>query len=185
MKWFSSDWHLFHKNIIKYSDRPFKNVDEMNSKILSMFDLLTKDGDDVYFLGDFAFLKPKNEKKVEEYLKKITDKVNLYITYGNHDNYYMKKLYSKYAVKTGWLNKIKIDDKTVTLCHFPMTAYHKSHWNAWHLYGHLHRNTNNEIQGKRMNVCLEANNYTMVNEDDIVKFMSSRPDNWDYLTKTG
>ena len=52
--YFTSDWHLFHANIIKYSKRPFKNVEEMNEVILQNYFEVVKPGDRVYYLGDFA-----------------------------------------------------------------------------------------------------------------------------------
>jgi len=32
--WFTSDYHLGHANIIKYCNRPFKGIDQMNSTII-------------------------------------------------------------------------------------------------------------------------------------------------------
>lgn len=34
MKWYTSDLHLFHNEIIQLCNRPFKDVSEMNGKIL-------------------------------------------------------------------------------------------------------------------------------------------------------
>jgi calcineurin-like phosphoesterase family protein len=39
---FSSDYHFYHKNVIKYCNRPFNNVEEMNEKIISNHNKLVR-----------------------------------------------------------------------------------------------------------------------------------------------
>ena len=34
--WFTSDTHFCHENIIRYCNRPFKNVEEMNVLVLEL-----------------------------------------------------------------------------------------------------------------------------------------------------
>ncbi len=110
--YFTSDWHLFHKNIIKYSHRPFKDVEMMNDSILKMFYSTVKNGDIVYFLGDFAFSSRSRESQIVSILKKMTEIVEIHFILGNHDDN-IKQIYERIRVKTlkdqkeELLNKIK------------------------------------------------------------------------------
>jgi len=52
--WFTADFHLGHKNIIRYCNRPFDTVEEMNRTILDRLNSLVKTNDFLYFLGDFC-----------------------------------------------------------------------------------------------------------------------------------
>jgi calcineurin-like phosphoesterase family protein len=52
--WFTADFHLGHKNIIRYCNRPFGTVEEMNRTILDRLNNLVKANDILYFLGTSA-----------------------------------------------------------------------------------------------------------------------------------
>jgi calcineurin-like phosphoesterase family protein len=51
--WFTSDFHFGHANIIRYCDRPFSSVAEMDEAILDRLNSCVKTMDHLYFLGDF------------------------------------------------------------------------------------------------------------------------------------
>ena len=90
MKYFSSDLHLNHANIIKYCSRPC-TAENQNEWIYSLFDHLQKD-DELYLLGDLMF-KPTLQM-VKEFFQYFKDKgVVLNIVLGNHDEPYMNMLY--------------------------------------------------------------------------------------------
>jgi calcineurin-like phosphoesterase family protein len=38
--WVTSDWHLFHENILKHNNRPFSIVEEMNQKIFENLSII-------------------------------------------------------------------------------------------------------------------------------------------------
>jgi calcineurin-like phosphoesterase family protein len=53
--WFTSDSHASHRNIIKYCNRPFKSVEEMNAKLIENWNALIEPGGLTFHLGDFCF----------------------------------------------------------------------------------------------------------------------------------
>jgi calcineurin-like phosphoesterase family protein len=86
----TSDWHLNHFNIIKYTGRPFTSLEEMNSTIINRFNERVKEDDLVYFLGDFCFKSGTGRGEGEpDKAKKFKDRLNckniIWIG-GNHDN---------------------------------------------------------------------------------------------------
>ena len=54
--WWTSDYHFSHANIIKYCDRPFESVEEMNEAIIKRHNERVKPEDTVFFLGDNAIV---------------------------------------------------------------------------------------------------------------------------------
>ena len=86
---FTSDYHLGHENIIKYTNRPFKNVYEMNKVIIENHNSIVKPEDIVFFLGDFCFKNSPGGKQglttpAKEYLNQLNG--NFVFIQGNHDH---------------------------------------------------------------------------------------------------
>lgn len=55
--WVTSDLHFGHKNIIKYENRPFKDIEEMDKAIIELWNKTVKKDDKIYILGDFSWYK--------------------------------------------------------------------------------------------------------------------------------
>lgn len=138
--WFTSDHHFNHKNIIKYSSRPFSSLEEMNEKLIENWNKNIKGGDAVYHLGDFFFTHPK-------FITKIFERLNGKITLikGNHDHIWLRKVDLK-IVTIDYL-EIKVDKKLLVLMHFPIESWNKRHFGAIHLHGHTHGNSR-KVQGR-------------------------------------
>lgn len=89
-RYFSSDHHLWHHNIIEYSKRPFDNVQQMNEAILTYHNMIVKPNDHISFLGDVT-LKRGGRIDREMFIKEVR-KYNghkrLYL--GNHDHFPIK-----------------------------------------------------------------------------------------------
>jgi calcineurin-like phosphoesterase family protein len=114
--WFGSDMHFHHDNILKFTDRPYKTVKEMNKGIIKKWNKQVKPNDLVYILGDFIW----NTTKLNEY-KKIMCRLNgiKYLIVGNHDDIKtargMNMGFS--AVLHG--AEIRIGKELVVLSHYP------------------------------------------------------------------
>ena len=68
MNLYISDTHFGHKNVIKYDNRPFADVDEMDHCLIKLWNARVQSDDDVYIIGDFGC---RNEKPAEWYLKQL------------------------------------------------------------------------------------------------------------------
>lgn len=145
MIWFTSDWHLDHKNIIKYSNRPFPSVDKMNEVIIDNCNSLVKPDDDLIFLGDFAFSKELS--RIIELRNRVKCK-KFYFIFGNHDKLIRKNsdklwqifhIWGDYAEEDILLHKNGRRNKVV-LAHYAFRVWNKSHYGSYHLYGHSHGN---------------------------------------------
>jgi len=88
---FTSDCHFDHANIIKFCDRPFKNVTHMNEEMIKRWNSVVTSDDLVYHIGDFAW---KNQGK------KFEDRLNGTIVHikGNHDSNNGVKTYITHCI---------------------------------------------------------------------------------------
>ena len=107
--WFVSDMHINHKNIIEYSHRPFKNVDEMNETLINNWNnTVTEDGI-VFDLGDFAI---GGSKVWNDALSRLHGKH--YLILGNHDR--MNAELEKQFVWVKEMETVKDGENHVVLC---------------------------------------------------------------------
>ena len=82
---FTSDTHFGHKNIIKYCNRPFKTVEEMNEALIENWNkVVPKDGVVVH-CGDFTY-PFKDSNIIDQYQKYFSQlKGSIILVRGNHD----------------------------------------------------------------------------------------------------
>lgn len=135
MKWFASDFHFTHENIIKYNNRPFQDKYHMDEVLIDNINSLVKENDELYSLGDFALC---NKQQTNEILSKIKCK-NIYFILGNHDGYIRD--ISNITVNVKWIKQyyeLKYNNHTFILFHYPILVWNKKHHGAIHLYGHCH-----------------------------------------------
>lgn len=76
---FTSDWHVGHENVLKYDNRPFKNLDHMNEVLITRYNSTVPESGICYFMGDMGN-RTEDMRKVFPRLKGT--KV---LILGNHD----------------------------------------------------------------------------------------------------
>ncbi|MBQ7307958.1 MAG: metallophosphoesterase [Clostridia bacterium] len=191
MIYFISDTHFGHKNIIDICNRPFQNIEEMDSTLIENWNKTINSDDIVYIVGDFA----GDNVDADYYLKKLNGKKILLI--GNHDKNWIKKLYKrnnwniyndpeyKLLVKYNYFYDVKfyleklMFDQIVTLCHYPMVDFafssklFKEKFGLL-IHGHIHNNIKDEFKFlfrtfNTLNCGVEVNNYTPVNIENLIK----------------
>lgn len=158
MKWFTSDLHFFHKNILKFTNRPVSSVEEMHDTIINNWNAVVQPTDIVYHLGDLNFSKPHS---VIPLLERLNGEIQL--LQGNHDSDNAQATYRKLpnvtrAQCSPYL-ELKEQGQKIILCHYPIAAWRNNHHGSWHLFGHCHGSYHPE--GKTMDASIDAawNNY--------------------------
>ena len=117
--WFTSDYHLGHKNIIKYCKRPFKSLEQMNKTIIRNHNERVKKEDFVFHIGDFCFKNSsgKRGEGIKIFAKEWESKLNGKIIHikGNHDrNNSTKTIIERLTIGYG--------NKRINLVHKPEMA---------------------------------------------------------------
>jgi len=172
--WFSGDLHLNHDNIIEYCNRPFTNVIEMDNTILTNFWRVLLPGDTLYVLGDLSF----NNAHILDFFDRFSD-INIIMLKGNHDGKKLASATRARNIPLYTLYDTKIEGQPITLCHYAMRVWNKSHFNSWQLHGHSHATL--PPQGKQYDVGVDNNNFYPVSWDRIKEIMANSPDNFNYI----
>lgn len=164
-KFFTSDSHFTHTNIIKHCNRPFDNIYEHDEALISNWNSVVKPKDTVYHLGDVGF----NYRNVEDSLrlKKILMRLHgqIILIRGNHDGQFTQCLSRFQTVKDTHL--IKESDIRIFMSHYAHRTWQFSFRGAIHLYGHSHGNL--PSYGKSFDVGVDCWNYTPISFDQVVE----------------
>lgn len=178
-RWYISDHHLGHWNIIQYAERPFKTLAEMHDALVQFHNELVKPQDHVSFLGDLTLKRGGRLDKewLAAEIRRYNGHKRLYL--GNHDHMPVKhyldacgfeKVYATWRSEEGFISS-----------HFPLHPRSLGSATA-NVHGHIHQNAAydpvvfegyaDKPKPKRVvpyiNVSVEAVNYRPVHIDTIL-----------------
>lgn len=179
MIFYSSDFHLFHKNIIKYSNRPFSDVEEMNRAIIDRVNEIVGEDDDFYLLGDVAFA---SVEKFRHLMLEIKCR-NIHLVPGNHDPDAVIKMVGADGETCFWksvspLLEITDQGRRVVLCHYKMAVFNKAHYDetrgrSYQLFGHSHGSMPGNTQ--QIDVGVDCWDFRPVTLDQCIARMKTLP----------
>ncbi len=167
--WFTADTHFGHANIIKYCNRPFKDSVEMNETIISNWNKVVKKDDLVYHLGDFCF--GRNDYDFDMYFERLNGLI-IFLK-GNHDRLAWAHRHKFYAAHNSY-HEIEINGQEITLCHYAMRVWNKSHHGSWHLYGHSHGSLPDDKNSLSFDCGVDCHNFAPINFEQIPAIMSKK-----------
>lgn len=129
---FTSDLHFGHKNVIRFDNRPFTSVEQMDETIIRNWNNKVSHKDLVYILGDISW---HNDKKTCEILERL--KGCKVLIKGNHDRLHGNT--KKYFEEIADYKEITLPGNIhITLCHYPIVFFNRHHYGAYMFYGHVH-----------------------------------------------
>jgi len=135
----------------------------MNDRLIANINGRAKSSDKLYLVGDFVWGKLANAVEIRNriHCKRII------LIRGNHDKYLMKKPeYHELFENVFDLLEIKCGKHFITLCHYPLESWNKSHYGALHLHGHVHGEFR-EIPN-RLNIAVSQINYRPISYGGIL-----------------
>lgn len=143
MRYYISDCHFYHKNLLTTMDkRPFSSVEEMNETMIEKWNGKVRKNDEVIVLGDLSY---GDGRETNEILSRLKGK--LYLIRGNHDERFLKDSAFD-ASRFGWIKdyaELKDNKRKVILMHYPVFCYKGQYRlndvgnpNYYMLHGHVH-----------------------------------------------
>lgn len=126
-----ADLHFGHKNIIRYDNRPFVSVNEMDNTLIKNWNSVVSNDDTVYILGDISWY---DDMQTADVFNKLNG--HKILIKGNHDKIssYLRTFFDRIV------DYLEINDNgnKVVMSHYPMPFWNGQFRNSVHLYGHVH-----------------------------------------------
>jgi calcineurin-like phosphoesterase family protein len=136
--YFTSDLHFGHEAILKYCNRPFANVEEMNQKLIENWNKKVPEDGIVFNLGDFAWGGYPFWKSMREQLNG-----KIILIKGNHDEKNLTQTGAQELFElVTYQMKIQIEGRKIYLNHYPFLCYAGTYRDAngleYEAFGHVH-----------------------------------------------
>jgi len=166
-----ADNHFGHKNIIKYCNRPFDNVKDMDETMVKKWNQVVKPSDTIRVVGDFAFTCSM------EYALSIIKRLNgtKHLIVGNHDELAL----GMNDIRPGtWktikdLEEVCIQGQWITNCHYALRTWNRSYKGSWATFGHTHGTL--PPYGKSKDVGVDCHDFIPIHFDQLKTFMDNQP----------
>ena len=143
--YFTTDFHLFHHNVLKFDKRPFNDVHHMHQIIEQRWNETVNPDDIVIYLGDLSFARREDKDYINQMLERLNGQIHFVL--GNHDKIEeVKKMPNLESVQDYLevrITHMEGDKKIETLfccMHYPIYSWNKKHHGSYMVHGHCHGN---------------------------------------------
>jgi calcineurin-like phosphoesterase family protein len=149
--WITSDHHFRHANIIKYTNRPYADVMEMDDELVSVWNNFVDPQDTVWHLGDFTL---GGKELAAYYFGRLNGHINILGNPWHHDSRWINGMTGAtgFSSKSGWMpylfSPIVVleevdtnedgDSIPAVLCHYQLLNWDRQHYGSLHFFGHSH-----------------------------------------------
>lgn len=149
--WLTADHHFRHFNIIEYTKRPFKSLEDMDGELIRRWNERVKEEDRVLYLGDFAFGDP------EEYIEQLNG--DIVFLKGSHDRE-IKTILRSCVIKYGGVD--------FHCSHVPESKF------KFNLCGHVHEKWKIKRAGPKVivNVGVDQWDFYPIDIEEILKYLA-------------
>ena len=151
---FTSDTHFNHGNIIRFCDRPFKDVEMMNETIIA---------------------------KWTKILDRLNGKI--YLIMGNHDLKNIRQGFISRFEHVAMQMHIEVGKQRIYLNHYPFPCLGGAYKDVWQLFGHVHTRKNNtgidagrlqDLYPTQYDVGVDNNNFTPVSFEQVKRIIEKQ-----------
>lgn len=182
---FSSDQHFGHRNVIKFCQRPYADIKEMDQALIDNWNSVVSNDDIVITMGDLFWFNDSHA------IKKCISKLNgkeIYITLGNHDKYEsfhrvnderfhiidgISHIYLRCENKERWYKPTY----EIVCSHYPLMTWSHRDKGAINLFGHIHSGERTQCDmdqdlplwsGQMLDVGVDNQNYKPVSFEEVL-----------------
>ena len=185
--WFTSDSHFNHKNILQFTKRPWKTIEEHDEALIKNWNDVVGVDDTVFHLGDFCFGNPQKVMEVRERLNG-----NIILIRGNHDDKNLQRSLWTLFDEVLYQARIQVDGRTVYLNHFPFLCFahgNPSTYRDWavNLFGHVHSGPGSKSEDvsrldnlfpTQYDVGVDNNEYRPISWKEVMEKINKQIENW-------
>ncbi len=167
MTYLISDLHFDHENVIEYCNRPFADVEDMNQTLLTNWNRVVSEDDEVIFGGDLTI--SGSVSAFLEWIDQLQGEIIFLV--GNHDDVVFRNLdrvhiYDHYQLQYG--------DYEFYCTHRPEDI--PRNWSGWGIHGHHHNNHLEEFpfldpKSRRVNISVEVLSYEPIHIETLVQYL--------------
>lgn len=140
-KFYTSDTHWCHERLLSMQPRPFSAIEEHDEYLIEAWNVVVRDEDIVYHLGDVFFSLSRNADRVREIFGRL--KGRKYLVIGNHDTDKKGNLHPTlaaldWAARPEHALRTRDGNRDVYMSHYAARTWPSQHYGAVHFFGHSH-----------------------------------------------